>query len=98
MRQKFSDVRVTDKKGKGRPVETHKKSRCVSALTFYLGARWGLGVNATPDPLLFRERALGSDRRGGWVGASVGLGEYGEVSFPAGIRTLDRPASSESPY
>jgi hypothetical protein len=53
-------------------------------------------VNATPRPLHTRERP-GMHCIGGWVGPRAGL-EGAEKLAPTGIRSPDRPASSESLY
>ena len=56
----------------------------------------GWVVSITPRPLYPRERP-GTHCIGGWVGSrTVGTGE--EYLAPTGIRSLDRPARSESLY
>jgi len=57
----------------------------------------GWVVNATLRPLYPRERPC-SHCIGGWVGPRAGLDGCGKSRPPAGIRSPDRPARSESLY
>ena len=52
-------------------------------------------VKATPRPLYPREWR-GNHCIGGWVGLRAGMDECGKISPPAGIRSPDHPARSES--
>jgi hypothetical protein len=63
----------------------------------YLGARWGWVVNTTPRPFYPCE-IPGTHFIGGWVSARAGLDGCGKYCLPTGIRSPDRPASSESLY
>ena len=56
----------------------------------------GWVANVTPQPLYPRERP-GTHFIGGWVGPRAGLDRCGN-SRPTGIRSLDRPARSQSLY
>ena len=69
----------------------------IALLSFTLGARWGWVVNDTPRPLYLRERP-GTHCIGGWVGPGAGLDRYGKFRPPTGVRSPDRPVSSESLY
>jgi hypothetical protein len=57
----------------------------------------GWVVNATPRPLYPWERP-GTHCIGGWLGPRAGLDRCGKSRSPIGIRSRDRPASSESLY
>ena len=76
-----------------------KAQRGSVTLFFNLGARWGWVVNATPRPLYPQER-LGTlctvVQEAGWAAGPVWTGA--EYLAPAGIRSPDSPASSESLY
>jgi hypothetical protein len=64
---------------------------------FNLGARVRLVVKATPRPLYPRERP-GTHCTGGWVGLTTCLVGCEKFRPLTGIRSLDRPARSESLY
>jgi hypothetical protein len=57
----------------------------------------GVVVKATPRPFYPRE-SPGTHCIGAGVGPRVGLDECGKSRLPTGIRSLDRPARSESLY
>ena len=57
----------------------------------------GWVVNATPRPLYPRERP-DTHFTEGWMGPRAGLFGCGKSRPTTGIRSLDRPARSESQY
>jgi hypothetical protein len=61
-----------------------------------LGTRRGYVVSITPWPPLLLGKT-GTHCTGGWVGPGGGVDICGK-SLPTGIRSLDRPAHSESLY
>jgi hypothetical protein len=63
---------------------------------FNLGARWRWVVNAMPRPLYTRERPCTHCIGVGWGPGPVWTGAKNLA--PIGIRSLDRPARSESLY
>jgi hypothetical protein len=77
--------------------KTQRGSRGIVLLFLNLAARWGWGVNATPQPLYPRERH-GTHCVRGWVGPSASLNGCGKSRPHTGILSPDRPARSESLY
>jgi hypothetical protein len=64
---------------------------------FNLGARCGWVDSATSCPLHSREKGrILTVQEAGWAPGTVWTGA--EKVVPTGIRSLDRPALSESPY
>jgi len=68
----------------------------IAQLFLNLGTRRGCVVSITPRSLYPRKRT-GTHCTGGWVGPGAGLDRCGK-SRPAGIRSPDLPARSESLY
>jgi hypothetical protein len=81
---------------RNRPRRAHRVSVGIAQLFLNLGTRGGFVVSITPRPPLPRKRP-GTHCTGGWVGPGAGLGRCGE-SRPAGIRSSDLPARSETLY
>jgi hypothetical protein len=78
-------------------MKAQRGRRIIALLFFNLGARWGWVVNATPWPLYPRERdPLSIEQEAGWAPELVWTGV--ENLAPTGIRSPDRPASSNSLY
>ena len=84
-------------KGKGKvlPRTGHEGPELYSSFNF--DARQGFVVNATSRPLYPQERP-GTHCTGGWVDSRAGLDGCGKSPPPTGIRSPDRPASSDSLY
>jgi hypothetical protein len=79
------------------PKQTQRVDTGIALSFLYLGARRGWVVSTTSRPLYPRERP-GTHYTGDWVGPRAGL-DVRERSRPAtGIRSLDRPARSQSLY
>jgi hypothetical protein len=79
-----------------RPWRAQSGSRGIALLILNLGARRGWVVSTTPQPLYPRERS-GTHRTRGWVGPRAGL-EVAKNIAPAGMRSPDCPARSQSIY
>jgi hypothetical protein len=72
------------RKVKVAPWRHTRKVRGIAVLTLYLFARWGVGWSRHALSALPPRKSRGSDRRGGWVGPSAGLGGLVEV-LPLGF-------------
>jgi hypothetical protein len=75
----------------------HRVGRGIALLFLDLSARRGWVVSTTPRPLYPRERP-GTHCTGGWMGLRTGLDVCENSRPPTGIRSPDRPASSQSLY
>jgi len=75
----------------------HRGSRCITLPFLDHGSRRGWGVNVTPRPLFTpRKKPVPIVQEAGWAPGPVWTGA--ENLAPTGIRSLDRPALSQSLY
>ena len=75
----------------------HWRSRGIALLFLDHGTRRGWGVNATPRPLFTPGKdSVPIVQEAGWASGPVWTGA--ENLAPTGIRSLDRPARSQSLY
>jgi hypothetical protein len=75
-----------------------RESRGISLLCLDLDTRREMRGQRHAPAAFYPRKIPGTHCTGGWVGPRAGLGRCRNISPPTGMRSSDRPASSQSLY